>query len=629
VSEQGQTGGHTPSTDELLEQVGELQKANKKAEREIRRLLKAIDQEKTIATARSNQQVARTQGQRESARYLKLLLANSQSSILLLDRGERLAYCTDYFLRVSGFSQDKVGMRPVREVLARFLNSEAYREIGLILDEAAQRDNTFVRELWIDRQDKDRDGSRGRDKYVLSVSPMFNEAGENEGMLLLFHDVTDLESAREEAESANRAKSDFLSNMSHEIRTPLNAIIGMTAIGLDAATIERKDYAFSKVKDASTHLLGIINDVLDMSKIEAKKFELAPTYYRFRDMVQRVSDLMGFRARERDQRFTVRVDDRIPALVLGDEQRLTQVIVNLLSNAIKFTPEKGAVLFEVELLDTEPLTETGPPAGTGPEAGADGVAAGEDGAAVSGTGPSEAGEDVCVLSFTVSDTGIGITPEQQTRLFQAFTQAESNTTRKYGGTGLGLAISKSIIELMGGTITVESSLGEGSTFRFTVKVGTGDEAPLAAELSSGDGDGLAATDLSGYRVLLAEDVEINREIVYALLEPTGLRLVSAGDGREALEVFEANPQSFDLIFMDMQMPRMDGLDATRQIRALDNPWAKRVPIIAMTANVFKEDIERCLAAGMNDHMGKPLDFREVLRKLDEYLPVKDDADDCR
>jgi signal transduction histidine kinase len=608
VGEPSQAYEYTANTEELLEQIRELQKANKKAEREIRHLLTAVNQEKAIATARANQQVARTQGQRESARYLKLLLANSQSSILLLDRGERLAYCTDHFLHVSGLSQDEVGMRPVREVLARFLDDEAYHEIGLILDEAAQRDDTFVRELWVDRQDGDRDRDRdededesedegrdkgrARDKYVLSISPMFNEAGNSEGMLLLFHDVTALESAREEAESANRAKSDFLSNMSHEIRTPLNAIIGMTAIGLDAANVERKDYAFSKVKDASTHLLGIINDVLDMSKIEANKFELAPTYYRFCDMIQRVSDLMGFRARERNQRFTVRVDDRIPALILGDEQRLTQVMVNLLSNAIKFTPEKGVVLLEAELLGTE---------------------------------LSEAGEEVCILGFKISDTGIGITPEQRKRLFQAFSQAESSTTRKYGGTGLGLAISKNIIELMGGTITVESVLGEGSTFHFTVRVRAGDEALLATELSSGDGDDPAAIDLSDYRVLLAEDVEINREIVYALLEPTGLRLQSARDGFEALEIFKASPQSFDLIFMDVQMPRMDGLDATRQIRALESPWAKQVPIIAMTANVFKEDIERCLDAGMNDHMGKPLNFKEVLKKLDEYLSVKDRA----
>ncbi|MDR1082716.1 MAG: response regulator, partial [Coriobacteriales bacterium] len=259
-------------------------------------------------------------------------------------------------------------------------------------------------------------------------------------------------------------------------------------------------------------------------------------------------------------------------------------------------------------------------------AGAEGAdAGGMDGAAGTGavgdadTMDGESGE-TCTLSFKVSDTGIGITPEQQARLFQAFSQAESSTSRKYGGTGLGLAISKSIIELMGGTITVESQENKGSTFRFTIRIVEGDEALLATKLSS-ENDEFTQMDLSSYRVLLAEDVDTNREIVYALLEPTGLRLQSAENGVDAVEMFSADPQKFDFIFMDVQMPQMDGLEATRRIRALDDFWAKKVPIIAMTANVFKEDIEQCLTAGMNDHVGKPLDFKEVLRKLHEYLPL--------
>lgn len=572
------TESSIPEINELLDQIRELQKANKKAEREIGRLMKAVGQEKTIATARANQQVARTQGQRESARYLELLLTNSKSSILLLDRGERLAYFTEHFLSVTGLTTEEVSMRPVREVLAGFLDDDAYQAIERILDEATQRDGTLVEELWVGRHSLNE-----RKKYIINLSPMFSETGINEGMLLLFHDVTDLERAREEAESANRAKSEFLSNMSHEIRTPLNAIVGMTTIGLEAATIERKDYAFAKIKDASGHLLGVINDVLDMSKIEANKFELAPTQYRFRDMVQRVDDLMRFRARECNQQFTIRVDDCIPLLVFGDEQRLSQVLVNLLSNAIKFTPEGGVVSLEVNLIEID-------------------------------------NDEVCTLNFKVSDTGIGITPEQQARLFQAFSQAESSTSRTYGGTGLGLAISKNIIELMGGSIAIESRVNEGSTFSFTAKLTKGDEALLSAE-SSSDGEILTPMDLSPYQVLLAEDVEVNREIIHALLESTGLRLQDAENGIKAIEAFEADPEAFDLIFMDMQMPQMDGLEATRRIRALDDFWAKKVPIIAMTANVFKEDIERCLAVGMNDHLGKPLDFKEVLQKLREYLSI--------
>jgi PAS domain S-box-containing protein len=573
------TGASPPETDELLAQIKELQKANRKAEREIGRLTKAIDQEKTIATARANQQVARTQAQRERERYLKLLLANSQRSILLLDRGERLAYFAEHFLHISGLTADEVTMRPVREVFAKFLSDDDRLAIEQILDEAAQRGETLVKDLWIDAQN-----SGDARKYTISLSPMLNERGESEGMLLLFYDVTDLERAREQAEAANRAKSEFLSNMSHEMRTPLNAIIGMTTIGLGAHTIDRKNYAFTKVKEASTHLLGVINDVLDMSKIEANKFELASTSYWFRDMIQRVVDLMSFRVRERKQQFAVHIDDRIPALVYGDEQRLSQVMVNLLSNAIKFTPEGGSVSLAVDLARDE--------------------------------------GEVSTLAFKISDTGIGITPEQQKRLFQSFSQAESSTSRKYGGTGLGLAISKSIVELMGGSISIESCVGEGSTFSFSVQVTKGDEAQMPVGQPLEDEE-LARMDLSDYQVILAEDVETNREIVYALLEPSGLKLQSAENGIRAVELFQSDPRAFDLIFMDVQMPQMDGLEATRRIRALDDPWAKEVPIVAMTANVFKEDIDRCLAAGMNDHLGKPLDFKEVAQKLHEYLHVGD------
>jgi signal transduction histidine kinase len=474
-------------------------------------------------------------------------------------------------------------MQPVGTVLAGILNEDATRTIEHLLKEAVETGGTFVEELWADAH-----GGGTSRKYVLTISPMFNESGENEGILLQFHDITDLERARTEAEAANRAKSEFLSNISHEIRTPLNAIIGMTTIGLDAGTVERKDYAFGKVRDASTHLLGVINDVLDMSKIEANRFELAPVNYQFRGMIQRVRDLMGFKASERGQHFAVEVDDRIPETVFGDEQRLAQVVVNLLSNAVKFTPEGGSVSLDAYLTG-EAVEET--------------AAAG---------GPY-------TLGFRVSDTGIGITPEQQARLFQPFSQAESSTSRTYGGTGLGLAISKSIIELMGGSIGIESRANEGSVFEFTVEVEKGDETARKAEQGM-ESDQLAQMELSAYQALLAEDVDTNREIVYALLEPTGLKLRGAENGIEAVEIFKADPRAFDLIFMDIQMPLMDGLEATRHIRALDDSWAKQVPIVAMTANVFKEDIERCLAAGMNDHVGKPLDLKEVLQKLHEYLP---------
>jgi signal transduction histidine kinase len=388
-------------------------------------------------------------------------------------------------------------------------------------------------------------------------------------------------SALEEAVRASKAKGDFLSNMSHEMRTPMNAIIGMTTIGKNAETIERKDYAFKKISDASTHLLGVINDILDMSKIEADKLELYNSDFDFEATVRRVVDVINFRVEERKQKFEVVIDDAVPSILYGDDQRLAQVITNLLSNAVKFTPEGGDIALRSHLL-------------------------------------KDSDGSVCI-QVEVSDTGIGITDEQKARLFNPFEQAENGTQRKFGGTGLGLVISERIVKMMGGKIWIESVPGQGSTFFFTIETKHGklDSEQLESAEPSIEKE---MDDFSGYRVLLAEDIAVNQEIVLALLEPTGLEITCVENGALALTAFSEAPDDFDVIFMDMQMPEMDGYEATRRIRALDFEKAKQIPIIAMTANVFKEDIEKSLAAGMNDHLGKPIDLSSVLAKLRFYLP---------
>ena len=520
------------------------------------------------------------------------------------------------------------------------------------------------------------------------------------------------------AEAASKAKSEFLSNMSHEIRTPMNAIIGMTNIGESALSMDQKNHSFARIKDASKHLLGIVNDILDVSKIESGKFELSFAEFDFEKMLKRVVNVISFRVEEKNHKFSVYVDRDIPKILVGDDQRLAQVITNLLGNAIKFTPENGSIQIKTYYLGEE-----------------------KDG--------------VCSIKIAITDTGIGISPEQQSKLFQSFQQAESNISRKFGGTGLGLSISKSIVEMMNGKIWVESEFGKGSVFSFTAKLGRGeikenpallkniiwenlrilvvdddkyiladfkgilkkfgafcdtaqsgeealamfeqngdynlvfidwkmpgmDGLELAAELkkriiaksgsdcvlvmmSAGDGSLIASevkeagigkffqkplfpstisdivseyfnissdkneetgknedsVTFPGRRILLAEDVDINREIVLALLEPTLIEVDCALNGEQALSMFCDQQASYDLIFMDMQMPEMDGLTATKKIRALGTEKAGNIPIIAMTANVFREDVEKCLEAGMNDHIGKPLDFNEVLEKLRFYLP---------
>jgi len=411
--------------------------------------------------------------------------------------------------------------------------------------------------------------------------------------------------ALKQAVQASKAKGNFLANMSHEMRTPMNAIIGMTAIGKNASDIKKKDYAFEKIENASSHLLGVINDILDMSKIEANKLELSPVTYSFEKMLQKVVSVISFRIDERRQKFTVNIDEKIPRFLVGDEQRLTQVITNLLTNAVKFTPEHGRIRLDAKLAEEENKlysTENG----------------------------------LCIIQIEVIDSGIGISPDQQKRLFSSFEQADSGTSRKFGGTGLGLAISRSIVEMMGGRIWIKSELGSGSTFAFTVKVKKGDDPHT-------DEQGLDASEMEmdnfeDYTMLLAEDIEINREIVITLLEPTNLNIEWAGNGKEAVEKFAHAPGRYDMIFMDVQMPEMDGYEATRKIRALegethyisgssdhsDSPTEtpREIPIVAMTANVFREDVEKCLAAGMNDHVGKPLVLDDVLGKLRKYLKPK-------
>jgi PAS domain S-box-containing protein len=436
--------------------------------------------------------------------------------------------------------------------------------------------------------------------FETSKVPMMQE-GRIIGLMSISHNVTERKAMEEQALSASRAKSAFLANMSHEIRTPMNAITGMTAIGKSATAAERKDYCFVKIEDASRHLLGVINDILDMSKIEANKFELSPVNFNFEKMVQSAVNVVNFRLDEKHQKFTVRIDKKIPKNLVADDQRLIQVITNLLGNAVKFTPEHGSIDLDARFLEEK--------------------------------------DDLYTIEITVRDTGIGISQEQQENLFNSFQQAEITTTRRFGGTGLGLAISKSIVEMMGGAIRIKSEMGKGSAFIFTIQakksaqandvINASPDAEQNVKKDELDLDGLFA----GHRILLVEDVEINREIVLALLEPTRLEIDCAENGAEAVRKFGEAPARYDLIFMDIQMPEMDGYEATGRIRALEaelqpspegegSPLVrnvKAVPIIAMTANVFREDIEKCIEAGMNDHVGKPLNLDEVLEKLKNYL----------
>ena len=438
----------------------------------------------------------------------------------------------------------------------------------------------------------------GTDDIVLGYTRDMRE--HNKMMSEILEKSIQLEKALSWANAASQAKSEFLANMSHEMRTPLNAIIGMTLIGKKSDDIDEKIHALNKIGDASSHLLGLVSDILDMARIEADKLELSPGEFDFEHMLDKVLSIIHFRADEKQHILTVNVDRNIPRYIIGDDQRLAQVITNLLANAVKFTREKGKISLDIILVND------------------DGGKSGEN------DGKRE-------LHFEISDNGIGISPEDQERLFDSFEQVDSRMDREYGGTGLGLAITKRIVELMGGQIWVESELGKGTKFIFTVMVEDGKTSDERI-IDYKEDDSHINTDIgdsfAGKNLLVAEDVEINREILIALLEGSGLIIDTAENGKEAVEKIKKEPEKYDIVFMDLQMPQMDGFEATRQIRSIIEELAKSggekrksLPIVAMTANVFQEDIDACLEAGMDDHLGKPLDIDKVFEALNKHLKV--------
>jgi PAS domain S-box-containing protein len=492
--------------------------------------------------------------------------------------GSRTAFCSPAYYRMLGYTEAELG-DSVDAILFDRLHPDERTEF-LARCAQALRDRHLEAEFRL----RARDGSY---RWVFTRAKMieFDAAGRSVRAAGILTDLTArkemelaLREAKEQAEAANVAKSNFLANMSHEIRTPMNAILGFAQLLQFELQGDEQRAKLLRMDQAAHHLLAIIDDILDLSKIEAGRLSIDTSEVDIAALLQETHDMLSQRAASRGLWLRLEVDDALDDLTLcGDRLRLRQILVNLIGNAIKFTDAGGVT---VRAAVDGPIGET------------------------------------VTLRFDVEDTGIGVQPEQRSRLFQPFEQAQSSNTRAYGGTGLGLAISRRLAQLMGGDCWLASVGSGGSVFAFTVRLQRDVGARAVAPASETPAVGALPAPRPGARLLLAEDNEVNQAVARAMLKRLGLEVDVVGNGAEAVE--KAASTRYDLVLMDLQMPVLDGFDATRRIRAL--PQGAAVPIVAMTASAFAEDRQRCLEAGMNGHVAKPVEMERLRAALAEWLP---------
>ncbi|MDR1143619.1 MAG: response regulator [Spirochaetaceae bacterium] len=529
--------------------------------------------------------------QTKQEKFMNMMLENSSHIIILLDGDQRFAYCTDTFLKTAGIqSFGLVNGQRFFEVFERFHNKTFSEHAAACIERAMAEEGTVRSEEVLDLT-----GSGDHRIYTTNTTAMRDKSGRVEGIMILFHDVTETLLAKETAEAASRAKSAFLATMSHEIRTPLNAIIGLSEIQLQRELPEEVLGDLEKIYSSGSILLGIINDILDISKIEAGNLELIPVEYDTPSLINDTIQLNIVRIGSKPITFKLNIDDTIPSKLFGDELRVKQVLNNILSNAFKYT-KTGTVTLRIRW--------------------------------------EKQGDGACMI-FAVSDTGQGIRAEDVDRLFSEYSQLNTRANRKIEGTGLGLSITKRLVGMMDGTITVESEYGQGSTFTVRLCQRIIDARPIGREVAENlrsfrlietkrsRGKNLVRARMAYGKVLVVDDVPTNLDVAKGLMLPYGLTIDCVLGGQEAIDRIRKEDVKYDAIFMDHMMPGMDGIEAAKIIRTeIGTEYAKTVPIIALTANALAGNEEMFLSSGFNGFLAKPIDIFKLDAALNQWVRDK-------
>ncbi|MDR2305573.1 MAG: response regulator [Treponema sp.] len=585
--------------DGLRARIRELEDKNKQLEKEYRSLARqheiakiTIERSKMYISSRDKLLAAVINEKAKQEEYFSLLLENTQEIMLLLDQKLNFIYCSKTFLRQAGISNSEmINDQEFQEVFSRIADKASFESLTELLHRSIRERRSHIENQIMDI------GMKGNPRYyTILLIPMVNAEGDTQGMLVLFQDMTDVMKIKEQAEQANRAKSSFLARMSHEIRTPLNAILGLSEVELQNDLPNGTRVNLGKIYSSGSLLLEIVNDILDISKIESGSFEIFPAGYEFSGLVNDTVQLNIIRIGSKPVEFKLEIEETIPSRLYGDEVRVKQILNNLLSNAFKYT-DNG----EVRLLISW----------------------------------EQQGDDAW-LSFTVKDTGRGIKKEDLEKLFSEYTQFDTAANRRIEGTGLGLSITKGLVERMMGTITVESEHGKGSTFRVVLPQGILDEKPIGGETvenlcnfrfiedrSRSRGNTLIRSYMPYGKVLVVDDLQTNLDVMTGLLMPYGLKVDTTISGQEAIERIQTRKTSYDVVFMDHMMPEMDGAETTRKIRnEIGTDYARTVPIIALTANAIAGSREMFLENGFNDFIPKPIDIKRLDTVLNQWIRNK-------